>query len=64
MWTEVQNPRRFLGGEQNRVMRGTATFSLHKHGMKGWILKSYNGKHFVLGPYMWNRIKKEWNSTI
>lgn len=63
MWTEVQNPRRFMGGLQNEKEFTYVRFSLHRHGLKGWILKSYRGKYFVLSG-SWRSVRNEWNEII
>jgi len=64
MWTEVQDARRFRDHEVNKMKRGNMTMTLHRYQEKGWVLKEYPGKTFILGPLVWPSIRKIWNDMI
>lgn len=63
-WTQLNNPEDFTHGEQSRVHREHAVFTLHKYQGKGWILKIYRGKYFASPVYPWPAARRRWNSEV
>ncbi len=63
-WTQVQNGLPFMVGKQNSGRRGDATYSLHKEGRRGWIVKQYRGKIFVFGPVVYTDARDRYNRLL
>lgn len=63
-WTQVQNGLPFMTGRVNKGTRGDATFTLHRNGRQGWVVKMYKGKTFVYGPVVYTAAKDKYNKLL
>lgn len=63
-WIQVQNGLPFMVGRVRSASKGSAHYSLHKDGRKGWVVKQYRGKIFVSGPVIYTDARDRYNKIL
>lgn len=66
-WTQISQPStavQLRHGLVNSGSRGRATYSLHRKGAKGWVLKMYSGKTYCYGPIAFTTARETYNKLL